>query len=113
MFTSRKPTNKSCTGNVIIRDHGLDDPYPIQYVRWLGRLLKGDWGWGDILVESRNWIIGAGGNPLSYWWVFVPATIALIFFSVGWNLLGDGLSDVLNPFKDYRLIGGYSTPLQA
>ena len=29
----------------IIESHGLNDPYPVQYLRWLGRLLQGDWGW--------------------------------------------------------------------
>jgi peptide/nickel transport system permease protein len=53
--------------------------------------------WGQILVVSRDYIIGSGGNPLTYWWVFVPTTLALIFFGVGWNLLGDGLNTVLDP----------------
>jgi ABC-type dipeptide/oligopeptide/nickel transport system permease subunit len=29
--------------------------------------------------------------------VFLPATLALVLFGVAWNLLGDGLNDVLNP----------------
>ncbi|MBN2393396.1 MAG: ABC transporter permease [Anaerolineae bacterium] len=53
--------------------------------------------WGTLLVSSRDWIIGPGGNPLIYWWVFVPATLILILFSIGWNLLGDGLNTALNP----------------
>ncbi len=27
------------------RDLGLDLPLPVQYLRWLGRLFVGDWGW--------------------------------------------------------------------
>jgi peptide/nickel transport system permease protein len=53
--------------------------------------------WGALLVASRDYIIGSGGNPLTYWWVFVPTTLALIFFGIGWNLLGDGLNTVLDP----------------
>jgi peptide/nickel transport system permease protein len=53
--------------------------------------------WGALLAVGRRWIIGAGGNPLQYWWVFIPATLALVLFGVGWNLLGDGLNDWLNP----------------
>lgn len=53
--------------------------------------------WGTLLVVSRNWIVGAGGNPLLYWWVFLPATLALTGFSIGWNLLGDGLNALLDP----------------
>lgn len=63
-----------------------------------------DWGWGDILVESRDWIIGVGGNPFSHWWVFLPAMLTLIIFSVAWNLLGNGLNDILNPYQDYKVI---------
>jgi peptide/nickel transport system permease protein len=53
--------------------------------------------WGMLLVIGRDYVIGLGGNPLIYWWVFVPATLALILFGVGWNLLGDGLNSVLDP----------------
>jgi ABC-type dipeptide/oligopeptide/nickel transport system permease subunit len=34
---------------------------------------------------------------MTYWWVFLPATLVLIFFGIGWNLLGDGLNLALNP----------------
>jgi peptide/nickel transport system permease protein len=53
--------------------------------------------WGMLLVSGRDWIIGPGGNPLAYWWVFLPATLAVILFGVGWNLLGDGLNSALDP----------------
>jgi peptide/nickel transport system permease protein len=53
--------------------------------------------WAQLLVENRNWIIGVFGNPLTYWWVYLPPTIALILFGISWNLLGDGLNDALNP----------------
>lgn len=53
--------------------------------------------WGEMLVNNRNWIIGLAGNPFTYWWVYLPPTIALIWFGVSWNLLGDGLNDLLNP----------------
>ena len=53
--------------------------------------------WGTLLVTSRDYVIGSNGNPLTYWWVFLPVTLALVLFGVGWNLLGDGLNDLLNP----------------
>jgi peptide/nickel transport system permease protein len=53
--------------------------------------------WGGVLLQSRNWIIGAGGNPFVYGWVWLPATLALVLYGVGWNLVGDGLNDALNP----------------
>jgi len=31
--------------------HGLDDPVPLRYVKWLGNTLRGDWG--DSLVSKR------------------------------------------------------------
>ncbi len=53
--------------------------------------------WGEILAIGRRWIIGPLNNPLGYWWVFIPITSALVLFGIGWNLLGDGLNDWLNP----------------
>jgi peptide/nickel transport system permease protein len=59
--------------------------------------LGGNSEWGTMLSMARRWIVGPGGNPLIYWWVFVPATLALVLFGIGWNLLGDGLNDWLDP----------------
>jgi peptide/nickel transport system permease protein len=58
--------------------------------------LGGDSVWGTLLVNGRDWIITPGGI-FTYWWVFLPAALALILFGIGWNLLGDGLNDALNP----------------
>ena len=63
-----------------------DDPMPEYRCRFARNAWKAD-----------DWIIGAGGNPFHHWWVFIPATLALILFSIGWNLLGDGLNTALNP----------------
>ncbi len=59
--------------------------------------ISGGSAWGSLLVMGRDWIIGPGGDPLGAWWVFVPASLAIILFSIGWSLLGDGLNDLLNP----------------
>lgn len=53
--------------------------------------------WGSLLLTQRRWIIGVGGNPLGYWWVWLPVTLALVAYGVGWSLVGDGLNDALNP----------------
>jgi len=58
--------------------------------------MGGNSPWGMVLVRGRDWIITQGGI-FTYWWVFIPATLALILFGIGWNLLGDGLNDALNP----------------
>jgi len=56
--------------------------------------------WASPLIVSRSWIIGIGGNPWSYWWVYLPITLAIILFALGWNLLGDELNHWLNPRKN-------------
>ncbi len=53
--------------------------------------------WGILLSLGRNWVIGPGGNLLAAWWVFFPVTLAIILFGVGWNLLGDGLTEAFEP----------------
>jgi peptide/nickel transport system permease protein len=63
--------------------------------RFIG--MGGTSAWGEMLVLGRNWIIAPGGNLLAFWWIFIPATLALLLFGIGWNLLGDGLNDWLNP----------------
>jgi peptide/nickel transport system permease protein len=52
--------------------------------------------WATVLIMGRDWIYSPQGI-LTYWWVFLPATLMLIFFGIGWNLVGDGLNDALNP----------------
>jgi peptide/nickel transport system permease protein len=53
--------------------------------------------WGQIIGFSRNWIIGPPGNPLAYWYtVLIPAAF-IVFFVLGWNLLGDAFRDIFDP----------------
>jgi peptide/nickel transport system permease protein len=59
--------------------------------------LGGQSAWGMMLSMGRNWVIGPGGDLFDTWWVFMPAALALILFGVGWNLLGDGLAEALEP----------------
>lgn len=59
----------------------------------------GNVAWGTLLVASRDYVIGLGGNPFVYWWTFIPVSLALILFSASWNLLGDGLNSYLNPYE--------------
>ncbi len=58
--------------------------------------------WGMLLRLSRPWVIGGSGNPLRYWWTYLPVCLALILFALGWNLLGDGLNDAMNPRRAAR-----------
>jgi peptide/nickel transport system permease protein len=59
--------------------------------------LGGNSPWGDVLSMGRDWIINPGGGIFLYWWVIVPATMAVMLFSIAWNLIGDGLNDLLDP----------------
>lgn len=59
--------------------------------------IGGNSPWGILLSMGRNWVIGPGGDLFAYWWVFMPATLAVILFGVAWNLIGDGLNDLLDP----------------
>lgn len=58
--------------DVIIEEKGLNDPYPQQYVAWVGSLLRGDWGYSptfseDVLVLLKRRL---------------PITAELTFYSV-------------------------------
>ena len=56
----------------IIAEHGLNDPYPQQYLHWVGRLLRGDWGWSPVLQ----------GDVLEALKRRTPITVELALFSV-------------------------------
>lgn len=58
--------------------------------------------WGTLLVLGRDWIISAGGNPLAYWWTYLPLTAALVLYGIAWNLLGDGLQEHFSPRSRLR-----------
>jgi peptide/nickel transport system permease protein len=49
--------------------------------------------WGQLLSFARNWI------PVlfTYWWIVVYPGVALLLFSLAWNLLGDTFRDALDP----------------
>lgn len=51
--------------------------------------------WGEMIAQSKNWIIGPSG--FTYWWTFLPVTLALILFSVSWQLLGQRINATVNP----------------
>lgn len=67
--------------------------------------IGGNSPWGELLARGRNFMLGPGGSLLTYWWVYVPATLAVILFGVSWNLLGDGINDVMSPESFMRVEG--------
>ena len=62
--------------------------------------------WGAILKYTRNWIISAPAHAFDFWYTYVPVSLAIILFSIGWSLVGDGLRDVLDP--RWRSLRGWS-----
>ena len=53
--------------------------------------------WGQMINFSRNWLLGAVGDPFRYWYTYTFPSIAILTFVLGWTLLGDTLRDVLDP----------------
>ncbi len=53
--------------------------------------------WGQMIQFARNWIVGPPGDPLAYWYTVVIPGLFILFFVLGWNLLGDAFRDILDP----------------
>ncbi len=53
--------------------------------------------WGQMINFSRNWLLGAVGDPFRYWYTYTFPSVAILTFVLGWTLLGDTLRDVLDP----------------
>ena len=49
--------------------------------------------WGQLLSFARSWITSLG----TYWYIVVFPGLALVFYVLGWNLVGDAPRDVLDP----------------
>ena len=53
--------------------------------------------WGLMLSAARDWIIGPPSRAFEHWYTYMPVSAAIVFFSTGWALVGDGLRDALDP----------------
>lgn len=49
--------------------------------------------WGQMISFARNWII----NLDQYWYIVFYPGMAILFFVLGWNLIGDAFRDILDP----------------
>ncbi len=49
--------------------------------------------WGQIVSFARSYIVSLD----TYWYVILFPGLALLFYGLGWNLLGDALRDILDP----------------
>ncbi|MFN2186639.1 MAG: ABC transporter permease [Anaerolineae bacterium] len=56
----------------IIEEHGMNDPYPVQYVHWLSEMVQGNWGWSPVLRA----------DVLDVLLLRTPATMELILYSL-------------------------------
>ena len=50
-----------------------------------------------MISFARNWIVGPPDNPLAYWYTVTIPGLFILFFVLGWNLLGDAFRDILDP----------------
>jgi len=53
--------------------------------------------WGQMTSFARNWVVGPPSNPLAYWYTITVPGLFILFFVLGWNLLGDAFRDILDP----------------
>jgi peptide/nickel transport system permease protein len=60
---------------------------------------QGSSPWSGILITAKDYLYTPDGLA-KYWWLFVPATAAIMLFGMAWNLLGDGINEALNPSID-------------
>lgn len=65
------------------------------FIGFSGREALADWG--QMLNLSRDWIVGSPVNAFEFWYTYILPSMAIVLFSMGWNLVGDGLRDVLDP----------------
>lgn len=49
--------------------------------------------WGQLLSFARNWI----PDLATYWYIIVFPGLALLFYVLAWNLIGDAFRDALDP----------------
>ncbi len=53
--------------------------------------------WGQMVSLARNYIVGPQGQPFLFWYVVTIPGLFILFFVLGWNLLGDALRDIFDP----------------
>jgi peptide/nickel transport system permease protein len=76
------------TKNAVAR-YGLNDPFPVQYARWLAKMATGDWGYSptmaeDVLPALTRRTPATAELALFSLLVFVPLALAAGVWA-GWN----------------------------
>jgi peptide/nickel transport system permease protein len=52
--------------------------------------------WGQLIQQSQDYMVTAG-NLVTYWYIWLVPGAFIFMFSLGWNLLGDAVRDILDP----------------
>jgi peptide/nickel transport system permease protein len=66
------PDARENTIKRLIAENGLDDPYLVQYTRWVWRMLQGDWGYSPIFNAEVSELLR----------LRLPVTLELTLYSV-------------------------------
>jgi peptide/nickel transport system permease protein len=75
------PSTTPATIAELRKQHGLDVPAPVRYLRWLGSVLRGEWGLsvtynspaGPILFDrARNTLILTASAAVASWAISIP-----------------------------------------
>jgi peptide/nickel transport system permease protein len=53
--------------------------------------------WGQMVSFARGFIQGSPGDPFRYWYISFWPGIAIVLFTLAWNLLGDAYRDIFDP----------------
>jgi peptide/nickel transport system permease protein len=53
--------------------------------------------WGQMTQFAHNWIVGPIDAPFKYWYAVIIPGLFILFFVLGWNLLGDAVRDISDP----------------
>jgi peptide/nickel transport system permease protein len=53
--------------------------------------------WGQMTEFARNWMVGPPSDPFKYWYAVITPGVFILFFVLGWNLLGDAFRDIFDP----------------
>jgi peptide/nickel transport system permease protein len=96
--------DSTLTGDDIARlraQYGLDQPVPVQYVRWLGNMLTGNWGTSFVTHTSVLELLGQR----------LPNTIILVLASYSIILVVSVVAGVYTAVHQYSLVDQFVTTL--
>ena len=93
MMTSEAPISRAALASM--RDRmGLDQPWPLRYVRWLQGLLKGNLGYSYITFESVTKAIRTR----------LPATLELMGVSMLISIIIGSILGIVSALKQYSVL---------